>query len=237
MVAALIGLAAFYMVLGYPTQSWYYLALLVLVASTAEIAVVCAVRSSVFGAARLVIAMMALVAGFMPAWQSLEGPQTNMDAVGARLKTESANQDIVILHPWYYAIAFDRYYDGPAKVTTIPPLEDRKLHRYDLVKHAMESTDPTPALLKDVQRTLESGHKVWLIGHFTIPPAGARLQPLPAPPLPDTGWQAERYTDLWAQELGAFLRDHALTERAVPIGTPGGRFEAANAAVFEGWKM
>jgi hypothetical protein len=234
-VMAMGVLGLFYVRLGYPTQSWYYIGVLTLVGSSAEIALNGAVSFPGIRIATVMLAVVIVLTGAFPAWSSLIAPATNLNAVAARLNAESAVGDTIALHPWFYAITFDHYYKAGATVTTVPPIADRRVHRYDLVKQAMTLPDPTPVLIGHFRQSLESGHRVWLIGPFVIPPENMPLHPLPPPPLPGSAWHAEPYLDLWALEVAAFLRDHTLNRHQVPI-TAGGPFEDAGVTVFEGWR-
>ena len=142
LVVAVGGLALLFLKLGYPTQPWYYIGLAALIATCGEAAIASCVRSRTLRIAVAGLALVALSAGFLRAWTALQEPQSNMDAVAARVRKEAVRGDLVIVNPWYFAISFDRYYHGDAEVTTIPPLEDRRVHRYDLLKERMVSADP-----------------------------------------------------------------------------------------------
>jgi hypothetical protein len=236
--AALLGaaaLAVFFRQLALPTQPWYYVGIAAFVAVCAEVAVASAVAARIARSALVVIAAVVLVAGSPAAWTALREPQTNMDAVAATLEAEAAPGDLIVVSPWFLATGLSRYYQGPAAIVTIPPQDDVRVHRYDLVKAAMLEPDPLARALPEIRQALESGHHVWVVGSLGPASAdgGARLPP---PPLPETGWNAAPYQAAWDREVAAFLRAHALEARDVPIGAPGGRFEDVGLGVLKGWK-
>jgi hypothetical protein len=90
--------------------------------------------------------------------------QTNIDLIAARLSTEVAPNDYVIVHPRHCGTAFQSYYKGAAPWTTLPPLEDHAVHRYDLLKVKMQTKDPIAPVIARITSTLQSGDRVWLVG-------------------------------------------------------------------------
>jgi len=229
------ALAVFYRLLAHPTQPWYYVGIASFVVVCAEVAVASAAAARMARTALVVLATVVLVAGAPFAWTALREPHTNVDHLAARLNAEAAPGDVVVISPWFLATTVSRYYKGSASLVTIPPIDDVRVHRYDLVKAAMLETDPMARALPKLQHALESGHQVWVVGSLGAAPgaSGARLPP---PPLPHTGWNAAPYLAAWAREVNAFLSAHALEAREVPVGLKGGRFEDVGLAALKGWK-
>ena len=129
LAASVVGLLVFYRLFRYPTQSWYYVSVLALVAVYSETAVAVVARSRAARMARVAAAVVVIVAGARPAWSSLQLPQTNLDEVGRRLTAEASPEDLIVVNPWFLALTLDRHYTGRAAVVTLPPMDDRAVHR------------------------------------------------------------------------------------------------------------
>jgi len=237
-VAATTGLLAFYLQLGYPTQSWYYVGLLSLVAVLAEAAIRAVWLSRFTGRVLALAAGVVLATSVAPAWIQLTGErQTNIDAIGARLNTEARRGDVVIVNPWFLGITLSRYYTGAAPVVSIPPLSDLTVARYDLLKAHMERPDAAmPLVIEALRQALSSGHRVWIVGDIAALPPGTPVPHLPAPPRPETGWNSMAYETQWGFEAGAFLQEHSRERSVVETGVTGGRFENPRLLLFQGWK-
>jgi hypothetical protein len=132
--------------------------------------------------------------------------QTNVDLITARLSAEVAPNDYVIVHPWYCGVTFQRYYKAAAPWTTLPPLEDYTLQRYDLLKAKMQTKDPIALVIDRITSTLQSGNRVWLVGNipFTEEPLP---EILPAPNNP-WGWFDPPYSFHWGVQVTQFLSAH-----------------------------
>lgn len=236
MVVAVGGLLLFYARFRYPTQAWYYLGLVAIVAVCAEAAIVAFSSARAIRIALVALALVIVMAGAPFAWALLGERLTNVDEAAARLNAEVKRGDLVIVSPWHLAISFRRYYRGDADVTTLPPLDDHAVHRFDLVKAQMLSTDPLGPLLARIRRALESGHRVWIVGGLEVLPPGTAVPRLAPPPLPDSGWNARPYLQAWSLQTGAWLRDHATSGTDIPMRVAGGRYEAAQLTVVSGWR-
>jgi hypothetical protein len=237
--AALLSAAAlgiFYRVVSYPTEPWYYVGVLSFVAVCSEVAVASAVAARVARISLVVIACVVLLAGFRPTWAALHERQTNLDAVAAHLGAEADRADLIVVNPWFLAPGLMHYYTGGAAVITLPPIDDTRVHRYDLLKAAMLADDPLGPALARIQQVLTSGHQVWIVGGLDVPTAGTAPVRLPPPPLPDTAWNAAPYERAWSQQAGAFLKAHVSEAREVLVAVGGGRFETVGLAVLAGWQ-
>src|SRR5438128_5459168 len=129
------GYAFFLKLSDFPTQPWYYVPLM-------AFSVVCldAIFFTAWHWARpaaMILAALTISATFLFELPAVECRQTNMDLIAARLSSEVAASDYVIVHPWHCGTTFKRYYKGDATWTTLPPLEDHTVHRYDLLKVKM----------------------------------------------------------------------------------------------------
>jgi hypothetical protein len=91
---------------------------------------------------------------------------TNVDLIAAKISGEVAPNDFLIVHPWYCGVTFKRYYKGAAPWTTLPPLEDYTLQRWDLfqAKRKMQTKDAIAPVLERIVLTLQSGNRLWFVG-------------------------------------------------------------------------
>jgi hypothetical protein len=234
MVVAGVAFALFLKSADLPTQPWYYTTLMAFVAVCLD-----AVLATTRRWPRIAVAVFAAWVGVAAlAWERpvLETRQTNVDRLAARLNGEATAGDYVIVHPWYCGATFARYYSGAAQWTTLPPLEDHFLHRYDLLKVEIQKPRPLDAVLQRIAATLQGGHRVWLVGW--IPLDGA-LPPVIRPaPENDWGWFDEPYSVVFGMQAGYFINSHALDGAVVmtPSATGVSPLENLPVAVVTGWR-
>jgi len=122
----------------------------------------------------------------------------------------------------------------------MPEITFHRFHRYDLLAHAMQSSDqrkPAEPILHEASRVLQRGGAVFVVGR--LPADGSRgEQVLPPARIPQDGWQSPRYQDQWGVMLGRFLRINAgsiseITSRATgPISD----YENLSIVVARGWR-
>ncbi len=216
LLAALAGFAGFLWYAALPTQPWYFLPLVALLAVCLDFGVPVAslprhLRAVLFG----LIAATALIAAPF-AQRNLNWHFTNVDRLARQLAGEAAPQDFVIVTPWYCGITFERYFKAPARWQTLPPLADHSRHRYDLLQEQMKTPDALRPVFEKVAATLQSGHRVWVVGQLQIPEPGTPLpDDLPPPPLEYSGWSDLPYSGRWEAQAAGFLENHSLQfERA-----------------------
>ncbi len=202
---------AFLKILSYATRPWYYLPLLCAVAAAIDLTSGILSSAQWFRIARLVIAIAAL--SFLPfkLWDVAHERLTNIDVIASKLEEQAASNDLIVLNPWHYAPSFYRYYHGSTPWITVPLMTEHRVHRYDLMKSKMIETDPLSDVRAAIQQTLQSNHRVWIVG-------GARPLDLDMPrlgpaPNPYFGWAG--YMSYWSMEIGSFLIEHAANGEAV----------------------
>jgi hypothetical protein len=228
------GYAFFLKLADFPTQPWYYVPLM-------AFSVVC-LDAIFFTAwrwaqpAATILAALTISTTFLFELPAVECRQTNMDLIAARLSREVAANDYVIVHPWHCGTSFKRYYKGDAPWTTLPPLEDHTVHRYDLLKVKMQTKDPIAPVIDRITSTLQSGHRVWLVG---ILPFSQEPLPeiLPAPNNP-WGWFDPPYSLHWGVQVTQFLSAHSRrSDVAMPPSTNCvNPFENLQLVAVGGWK-
>jgi hypothetical protein len=174
----------------------------------------------------------------LPGWQQVTERRTNADIVATVLGKEAAAGDLILVTPWYYGVSFHRYYKGSAEWVTLPPLEDLRIHRYDLLKAAMARPNPIDPVLERMAETLKSGHRLWLVG--VLPDPRTVEQPAVLPPAPNapSGWYCGPYLITWAQQASYLLKSHALRAEVRPTGAgrPVNPYENMPVVVVSGWQ-
>jgi hypothetical protein len=160
----------------------------------------------VFG---LCLALAVTVTSLRPLSGSAHTRMTNCDEIAATLEKRAVADDLIIVTSPLYGISFQRYYHGEASWTTVPPVRDLTLHRWDLLKQAMAHPDPVPELVSRAQDILQSGHKIFLVGKLGPAPTTEPAS-LPAAPNSQFSWQMEAYTNQWKSELTYWFEHHAL---------------------------
>ncbi len=209
-LALVLGLASFGFFIkwaGLPTHRWYYIPAL-------GFAVCCCdtILPRIHRAARMgvmiIAASVALIA-FPMANSALQWRQTNGDLVAAQVSQNAAPRDLIVVHPWYNALTFARYYRGTAPWTTLPPLQDYRFYRYDLLKSKLQTTNAIASVLEETEATLQSGHRVWFVGQLPGPrPDGSPPPDLPPAPNGPSGWADAPYTITWGGQFRYFLIQH-----------------------------
>jgi hypothetical protein len=184
----------------------------------------------------MVLAALIISTTFLFELPAVKCRQTNVDLIAAGLSPEVAPNDYVIVHPWQRGVTFQRYHKGAAPWTTLPPLEDHAVHRYDLLKAKMQTKDPIAPVIDRITSTLQSGNRVWLVGNipFTLEPPP---EILPAPNNP-WGWFDVPYSFHWGAQVTQFLSAHC--QRSAVVIAPSTNcvnpLENLPVVVMTGWK-
>jgi hypothetical protein len=233
-----LGYAGFISVLGYLTQPWYYVAFAAFAATCIEVvlASIWKEKRSLWVRAALALAIVGV--GVYPAWQALQVRQTNVDVVAAQLQTQAAPGDLILINPFIYGVSFRRYYHGPAKCETIPPMEDLRWQRIDLLKRQMMSPAPMTPVLQRMEETLRNGHTIWLIGSLNFVPPGKEPEVIPPGYDGPHGWVGGNFYAAWAEQAGFLVQRHALHfERVrVPLAQAVSRYENLPLSAIRGWR-
>ncbi|WP_437228228.1 hypothetical protein SH661x_000790 [Planctomicrobium sp. SH661] len=232
--AAYLG---FLMVLSYPTQSWYYLLLMTVLACASELIVSQVSNSNWWRTVRL-LAVMGILRGLPTTiTQQMQVRNTNVDLIARQLEGDAVDGDLIVVSPWYMGVSFQWYYHGTADWITVPVLSDLSMHRYDLFKEKMLSPHPLEDVKAKVEQALESQHRVWLVGEvLPVPAEGPHV--LPLPPAPYTGWSDEAYRIAWSEQLTAYLQRHGRKFHQAEVPNTGAvsGFENASVWTIEGWR-
>lgn len=206
LAAAIAGYAAFLLLLSYPTQPWYYLALLGLAAACVETCLHGPLPAAVGEAARLALGVGIVLVAAQPAWQAAGTRRTNVDVLAARIEREARAEDLVVVSPWYLGVTFERHYRGAAPWVSVPPIGFFTFHRYDVVRLRMADPQAMEPVLREIRGRLERGRRIWWVGDSPPPrgpDAGAGRQ-APLLTVPSAGRDASDYAR-WNAEAGALL--------------------------------
>jgi hypothetical protein len=231
-VLSVIAYYAFLQILSYATRPWYYLPLLCAVAGAIDLAGGILSRAQWFRIARILFAAVALF--FLPfkLWNVAHERLTDIDIVTQKLEQEAGPNDLIVLNPWHFAPSFYRYYHGPTPWITVPVMSEHRVHRYDLMKSKMIEADPLSDVRSAIQQTLQSGHRVWIVGGARpLDPNMPRLGPAPNPYF---GWAG--YMSYWSMEIGSFLNEHTAGEVVIEPMPGVNDGENVPLLVTKGWK-
>ena len=238
LVVGTVGYGVFIGVLGYLTQPWYYIAFLAFAGTCLEMVLSSLGTKERSLRVRAVLALAIMSVGVYPAWQALHFRQTNVDVVAAQLQSQAAPGDLILINSWNYAISFRRYYHGLANYETIPPIEDLRTHRVDLLKQKMMSPAPMTPVLQRMEETLRSGHTIWLVGRLDFVSPGNEPQIVPPGHDGPNGWVGGNFYAAWAEQAGFLVQSHAahFKRERVPLAQPVSRYENLPLSVIRGWR-
>jgi hypothetical protein len=184
----------------------------------------------------MVLAALTISATFLFELPVVKCRQTNVDLIADRLSNDVAVNDYVIVHPFHCGVAFQRYYNAAAPWTTLPPLEDYTLQRYDLLKAKLQTKDPIAPVIDRIASTLQSGNRVWLVGAMPfIEEPIPEIRPAPNNPW---GWRDPFYSLYWGAQVTQFLSAHC--QRSAVVLPPSticvNPAENLSVVVVTGWK-
>jgi hypothetical protein len=218
----------------YPHR-WHFLSMIGLVALGLEV-VFAQTRGLRWARAGLTVA--ALVVLLPLSTVGVTARNTNVDLIATYIESAARPGDLIVVNPWFAGITFKRYYRGEVAWMTLPPIEDLRVHRYDLLKERMVSPAPLAPVYDAIGRTLQSGHRVWLVGGVTFIPPGQVPVALPPAPQGAMGWRSTPYQIGWSVEAGYFVQTHAVRwwEVELPLDQPVDPDERLRLVVVEGWR-
>ncbi len=222
-VSSVLGVFGFFLFLwnaGLPSQPWYWLPALSLAAVLMDAAL--AKFTAKYRTGRVVLIGIIVCLSAPATALQVRHHQTNVDVIARSLTVQVDKRDLIIVHPWYCGVSFNRYYRGEATWLTFPPLEDYRLHRYDLIKGKLSSPEPIQPVLERIKQTLIAGGNVWLVGDLPMPGPGETAVPT-LPPAPDgpMGWFDEPYSYVWGRQGFDLIQRYALELTVVSTNLSG----------------
>jgi hypothetical protein len=211
LLVAVVGYAVFLWVLQYATQPWYYILIMVFAAVCMEMLFTAIPVKKWLWFARCGFALAFIGATTFPAWQALQVRQTNIDLIARQLDSLAQEGDLILVSPWNYGITFQRNYHRDTAWVTLPPVEDLRFHRCDIIKRQMMSPAPMEPVLVKMGETLRAGKTIWVVGQLMAVPPGER--PLELPPGYDSpeGFRGGNFYRAWMEQAGFFIQTHSRT--------------------------
>jgi hypothetical protein len=162
--------------------------------------------------------------------------RTNADKVAAYLEEHAVRGDAIVVYPFYIGVSFQRYYKGPVAWTTIPPMSEIRIHRYDLYKDAMTHPSTVDSVLVTMGQSLHSGHRVWIVGGLQTPRMDQPPPTIDPAPNPETGWSLFPYEQVWGERAAYYLASHATQFGTADIGVSQvSSYEVVKLLVVSGW--
>ncbi len=120
--ALVLGVLVFLVFLGIarlPTQPWYFVPLVVLVACCLDVGIQRLVKRAIYSTTAL--AAVLAIAVVPRAVRDVQYRQTNLDAIAKTLASRAELRDLIVVQPWYCGVTFCRYYRGTTPWVTLPP--------------------------------------------------------------------------------------------------------------------
>ena len=218
LLTILIAVTTYYMFLGIShtaPQTRYHLAILILLASVAEliVATLCRFQPWLRPARLLFVIALAISLPFF-LWPKITQRETTVDLLAKNLERYAGADDLIVVNPWFLGPSFSWYYHGQTRWTTIPELSEKRIHRYDLIKTKMEQANAIADIRSAISETLRAGNRVWLLGGAQPSEEKGPLLLSPAPD-PIFGWSSQAYTYAWSMQIGAFVQQHVVDGEVV----------------------
>ncbi len=184
LVAATALFLVFLRISGLPAQPWYFLPLMFVAAAALDATLDNWFRR--LGVWPPIFAAVIVCAMFPTTLKLAKNRQTNVDLIAAELHRRAKPGDFIVVSPAYCGISFARYFKAPVAWTTLPPVDDHRSHRLDLMRANLGSKPLLHSVLDQATRALASGHTVWVVGALS-PPEPGEIAPPDLPPEPSPG--------------------------------------------------
>jgi hypothetical protein len=222
---------------GRPMMPWYFLPSFTVLACFLDLPFVrfCRRRHAAWLVAGTATFVLLLQAPVVVSYSKAR--RTNLDILATQVGEQAAPADFIIVSSVYVGQAFKYYYRGAAAWKLIPGLASQDIDSMDgasilgLARHPQAAIKP---LLQDVERTLRSGNRIWIVGTVQTPPEGE----LPPPPA-SSG--IRDCLDYWYSVVGLFLQQHAANvESPLPSTTTGPVMpieQLPPLSLYSGWRM
>jgi hypothetical protein len=182
LLIVLVGEAIFLVALGNPPVPWYFVLPLAIAGLCADV-LLASTR------VRLILAAVVAVAGLAPAIAYVSLRSTNADVIVRALQTLARPGDAIVVYPWYCGVTLAPELRQPW--TTLPPIADHSVHRYDLLQQLAARNDAVQPVVNATTTALRGGHRVWLAGF----PLGSE--------------NSGHYDQIWCGQLRDSLRANA----------------------------
>ena len=227
---------AFFRIVSWPTNVWYYLPMLAVAALSINVMVDLIARGSFGRLSKILGAVLCLAVALPAIWQQLQTRASNIDLIAQTIQAREEPGDLIIVNPFSDAITFQRYYRGANEYISVPPLKDLTLHRWDEVMEQMRAGHAMAPALEKMRSALQNGRRIWLVTSVDIVPV--KKAPAPAAPLdPENPRPLGYFLFAWSRELMYELQTHSTGVAAVPVRTsqPISLYEDDRLLLVSGW--
>ncbi|SRR5581483_11319751 len=159
------GFIVFFAWLHYLMQPWYFIVFLCAAAVLIDAIAAHSLGEGALSLARAAVAIAIVFFTLAETREAMAKRWTAMDLAVAELAKMIKPNDLVVVYPWTLGVSFSEYYKGPAKWTTLPPVDDHSVHRFDLLKYDITHPEREQEVVAMTKQTLASGGAVWYAGH------------------------------------------------------------------------
>ena len=213
--------------LNYFTAPWYYVTLILVLSLCADVVLGVVPQPAWLRLQRSAAIFLLGLMCVPSAWIAVTHRQTNLDLMANYLEQYAAQDDMIVIYPWYLGVTFDRYYHGRAPWASLPPVAFHSWHRYDLVKAQFGDQSSVQPMLDQLQSTLAAGKQIWLIGN--LPNSGMTFPvqpPAPAADAPKLAWMEGIWDSVWGQQATFVIKSvEVVGARVVLTDEPVNGFE------------
>ena len=191
---------------------WHYMPLIALAGIVVEVAFQSQQKRLWVSGACAAIACLMVTLSLPVLWEHAHLRRSNFDCIGAVLAEKAGPDDFVLLYPYAMAPSFKYYWRDRTPWNTLPLTStdvEVVLNGSPQIKRLMSSPDAIAPTLKKIERTLASGHRLFIVGHIAVPSANTPPPRLPPAPQSRFGWSCSPYLQVWSMQVGYYLRRHA----------------------------
>jgi hypothetical protein len=233
-----VCIVSFFRVVGWTTSIWYYVPLMATAAVCFD-ALLGVFRNRVWRAIGASVSVLVAFLFLFPiVYQATQVRLTNVDLISAEIASHADKSDLIVVDNYFYAISFNRYYHGQTPWISVPDLSDLSLHRWDLLTDQMRQPEPIHPVLEQIDRTLQQGHNVFVVGFAPTRRPSSAPPDLPPAPRSNSGWILWPYMANWTRQVAYAAESHA--EHGMIISArcqqPVSIAEDLNAFVVSGWR-
>ena len=154
--------------------------------------------------------------------------RTNLDVVAAQIGEQAVQGDFIVIAPYWLEHAFKYYYHGVAEWKVVPGLTSQNIERMDVPSILLLLRSPqtvSQSLFQEIERTLRSGHRVWVVGGDT--------QTQPEKELSSNSG-IDDCTIYWCSMITRFFRQHATSRLSLQLKL-GTVVEDMDVQLYTGW--
>ena len=240
-ITLLIAIAltiSFFRWVGWATSLWYYLPLMATAIFCFEAIATLWRGSATARIAQSCLVVLAAVALMPKAFEATGVRLTNVDLTAQEIARRAGPEDLVVVDYYFHAISFQHYYQGKAPWVAVPNVADVSMHRWDLLAATMDRTKPVDSVLRRIDRTLQTGHDVYVVG--LVPTNKELVAPLDLPPTSENsfGRNLWPYVRRWSSQVAFTAQTHSTRVAVIPVPSqqPISTAETVRAMVVSGWK-